>query len=62
MKIRLHEIELGTGSVEDATRFFQSALGLQTTLKQESLTVFDAGVNGLDFNISTHLGAWRCLD
>jgi catechol-2,3-dioxygenase len=55
MKIRLHEIELGTGTVEDSTRFFQSALGLNSTIKQEGLTVFDVGVKGLDFNLSNHL-------
>ena len=55
MKIRLHEIELGTASVKDAARFFQAALGLQPTIQQEALTVFDAGLKGLDFNLSTHL-------
>lgn len=57
MKIRLHEIELGTEAVRESTGFFQSILGLQPTVQQESLTVFDSGTAGLDFNLSNHLPA-----
>ena len=57
MKIRLHEIEIGTGNVESTTNFFNSVLGLTPNLSQDNLTVFDAGVKGLDFNISNLLPA-----
>lgn len=55
MKLRLHEIELGSSNVADATTFFQTILGLRTNIQQEGLTVFDAGLKGLDFNVSDHL-------
>ena len=44
-----------TENVETSTGFFQSLLGLNPNLQQERLAVFDAGVKGLDFNISNHL-------
>jgi catechol 2,3-dioxygenase-like lactoylglutathione lyase family enzyme len=55
MKLRLHEIELGIDNVEKATAFYQATLGLTPKVQQESLTVFDAGLRGLDFNLSHHL-------
>jgi hypothetical protein len=61
MKLRLHEIEIGTGNVANTTEFFQSALGLNPLLKQNGLTVFDAGLQGLDFNISNHLSTGNVI-
>lgn len=55
MKLRLHEIELGSGDVEKTTSFLQNLFGLQPTVQQPGLTVFDAGLKGLDFNLSNHL-------
>jgi len=55
MNIRLHEIEIGSPDVSAATGFFKTILGLKSNLQQEGLTVFDAGVKGLDFNVSNHL-------
>lgn len=57
MKIRLHEIELGASDVASSAKLFQSLFGLPANVQQENLTVFTAGVNGLDFNLSTHLPA-----
>ena len=57
MNIKLHEIELGTGDVQGTTAFFQTLLGLQPSLQHQELTVFNAGIKGLDFNISSHLPA-----
>ncbi|RYZ27499.1 MAG: VOC family protein [Chitinophagaceae bacterium] len=57
MRLKLHEIELGTENVDITTHFFQAVLGLVPSLKQEGLTVFDAGLKGLDFNVSNHLSA-----
>ena len=47
MRIRLHEIELGSTEVQKTTAFVQTALGLQPTLQQQELTVFDAGCKEL---------------
>lgn len=55
MKLRLHEIELGTENVANTSNFFHAILGLNSSLKQDNLTVFDAGLQGLDFNVSNHL-------
>lgn len=55
MKIRLHEIEFGSNDVESTTLFYQTVFGLQPTIQQEGLTVLDAGLKGLDFNLSNHL-------
>jgi catechol 2,3-dioxygenase-like lactoylglutathione lyase family enzyme len=57
MKIRLHEIELGASDVTASTRFYQSLFGLAANVQQNGLTVFDAGVNGIDLNVSEHLPA-----
>lgn len=54
MKIRLHEIELGSSNVQEASTFFQSVFGLKPLVQQDGLTVFDPGTNGLDLNISSH--------
>ena len=55
MKIRLHEIELGTSDPKQCKDFYTSVLGLEASVNQEQLTVFDSGTGGLDFNTSTHL-------
>lgn len=54
MKLRLHEIELGSSNVKEATELFQTILGLPTAVQQDGLTVFDAGLKGVDFNVSNH--------
>lgn len=54
MKIRLREIELGSSHVQKSTAFFAQILGCKPTV-QEDLTVFDAGLQGLELNLSIHL-------
>jgi hypothetical protein len=55
MKIRLHEIELGSNNPEEGKKLFADLLGLHLSLDQENLKVIDPGIKGLDFNLSTHL-------
>ena len=55
MKIRLHEIELGIQDPAISQDFYSSILGLDTNIDQENLKVFKTGVEGIDFNTSTHL-------
>jgi len=55
MRIRLHEIETGISAAGQTENIFSSLLGLPVKLKENSLTVFDSGVPGLDFNVSDHL-------
>ena len=55
MKIRLQEIELGVSDPNKSKLFYNSLLGLQTSVDQEGLKVFDSGVAGIDFNTSRHL-------
>ena len=57
MKIRLQEIEFGTQDPNISKEFYNSVLGLDTTIDQENLKVFDSGIRGIDFNTSTHLPA-----
>jgi predicted enzyme related to lactoylglutathione lyase len=54
LKLRLHEIELAAADVKGSTAFFQTVLGLQPSIQQQELSVFDAGIKGLDVNISSH--------
>lgn len=54
MKIKLQEVELGTANPDISKGFYQSILGLQTTVDEENLKVFSAGIEKFDFNISTH--------
>lgn len=54
MKIRLQEIELGTNDPNKSKLFYNSVLGLETSVDQEGLKVFNSGVAGIDFNTSTH--------
>lgn len=55
MKIRLHEIELGTSDPAKSKSFYNAILGLKTSVDQAALNVFQSGVGGIDFNTSTHL-------
>lgn len=57
MKIRLHEIEFGTSNPEKSKEFYQAALGLDLAADQDGLKVFRTGIQGLDFNTSTHFPA-----
>ena len=54
MKIRLQEIELGANDPGKSQLFYNSILGLETSIDQEGLKVFKSGVAGIDFNTSTH--------
>ena len=54
MKIRLQEIELGTSDPNKSKLFYNTILGLDTSVDQDELKVFDSGVVGVDFNTSTH--------
>lgn len=55
MKVRLHEIELGTSDLQSNTAFFQSLLNVKPVILQQGLSVFQPGTQGLDFNLSTHV-------
>ena len=57
MKIRLQEIELGTNDPTKSKSFYRSILGLETSVEQAELNVFNSGVAGIDFNTSTHFSA-----
>lgn len=56
MKIRIHEIELGSHDLSAANAFFK-LLGLQPAIEQDELTVFNSGQKGVDLNLSKHLPA-----
>lgn len=55
MKIRLQEVELGTNDPSKSKLFYNTILGLDTSVDQEELKVFNSGVAGVDFNTSIHL-------
>jgi catechol 2,3-dioxygenase-like lactoylglutathione lyase family enzyme len=55
VKIRLHEIEYGSANPEKMKAFYGDLLGLETTVDQEGLKVFDTGIAGLDVNCSNHI-------
>jgi catechol 2,3-dioxygenase-like lactoylglutathione lyase family enzyme len=54
MKIRLQEIEFRAGDPDKSRGFYQAVLGLDPVIDQDGLKVFNSGVAGVDFNISTH--------
>jgi catechol-2,3-dioxygenase len=54
MKIRLQEIEFGAFDTGKSKGFYQSVLGLDPVIDQDELTVFNSGVAGVDFNISSN--------
>jgi catechol 2,3-dioxygenase-like lactoylglutathione lyase family enzyme len=55
MKIRLQEIELGAISPDRSKDFYADILGLGISVDQPGLKVFNSGVDGVDFNLSTHI-------
>jgi hypothetical protein len=57
MRIRLHEIELGSSDTTTSSSLLQTILGLPAKLKQPELTVLDPGITGVDLNISAHFPA-----
>lgn len=61
MKIRLHEIEFGVSDPGKSKLFYESVLGLETSLVQDELKVFKSGTDRLDFNISTHLTSGKVV-
>jgi catechol 2,3-dioxygenase-like lactoylglutathione lyase family enzyme len=54
MKIRLQEIEFGANDPNKSMLFYNAILGLETSVDQEGLKVFNSGVSSVDFNTSTH--------
>lgn len=54
MKIRIHEIEMGSHDLSAASAFFK-LLGLQPIIEQDGLTVFNSGLKRMDLNLSKHL-------
>ena len=54
MKIRIHEIEMGSHDLSTSGTFFKM-LGLQPTIEQNELMVFNSGQKGMDLNVSKHL-------
>ena len=61
MKIRLQEIELGVSDPDKSKLFYNSILGLDTSVDQEGLKVFNSGVAGVDFNTSTHFPSKKTM-
>ena len=57
MKTRLHEIEFGSQDPNESKLFYNNILELDTFVDHDELKVFNAGVLGVDFNISKHLPA-----
>ena len=55
MIIRLQEIELGAINLDQSKAFYAGILGLELSVDQPGLKVFKSGVDGIDFNTSTHL-------
>lgn len=55
MKIRLQEIELGASDPDQSKAFYADILGLEISIDQPGLKVFRSGVDGVDFNLSTHV-------
>lgn len=54
MKIRIHEIEMGSNDLSASGSFYKM-LGLQSVIEQSDLMVFNSGLNGIDLNVSKHL-------
>lgn len=54
MKIRIHEIEMGSQDLSATTSFFK-IMGLESAIEQDALTVFNSGQKGMDLNVSQHL-------
>ncbi|MBL0882076.1 MAG: hypothetical protein IBJ16_01795 [Chitinophagaceae bacterium] len=54
MKIRIHEIEMGSQDLLYTSAFFK-LLGLPPAIEQDGLTVFSSGQPGMDLNVSKHM-------
>lgn len=54
MKIRLHEIELGSAAVQASKKFYGETLGLDLAVENDGLNVFQSGAANVDFNTSAH--------
>ncbi len=52
--MKLHEIELFSKDPDDARSFYSDTLGLKLQVNEAQLKVFDAGVTGVELNISNH--------
>lgn len=52
--MKLHEIELYSNNPDEAKNFYSSVLGLKLNVDEPDLKVFNAGINGVDLNISKH--------
>jgi predicted enzyme related to lactoylglutathione lyase len=52
--MQLHEIELFSNDPDAAGSFYSDTLGLKLQVNEAQLKVFDAGVTGVDLNISNH--------
>ncbi|WP_345252650.1 VOC family protein [Flaviaesturariibacter amylovorans] len=61
MLLVLHEIELGSGNPDASKEFYHKSLGLPLAVDQDQLKVVRPNVDGLDFNLSTHLSAPRVI-
>ncbi|NOT74054.1 MAG: VOC family protein [Cyclobacteriaceae bacterium] len=55
MKLRLHEIEYGSGDVAESKSFYSNVLGLETSVDQPALKVYRTNVNAMDLNFSEHI-------
>lgn len=55
MRIILHEIELGTTNPDANKAFYHTLLGLPLTVDHDQLKVFQPNIEGMDFNLSTHI-------
>ena len=53
--MRLHEIELGANNPVGISEMLATTLGLPVKLSENSLTVFETGNQGVDFNVANHL-------
>jgi hypothetical protein len=57
MKLSLHEVETGVSNLAEGRAFYSQLLGDTLAVDQPALAVWNAGLPGLDFNLSTHLPA-----
>lgn len=55
MSIKILEIEFGTKNPEKSKHFYEVILGVEPTINQSELKVFNLKDNAVDFNLSTHL-------
>lgn len=55
--MKLHEIELYSNNPDEAKDFYSSVLGLKLNVDEPDLKVFNAGISGIDLNVSKHYPA-----